>query len=283
MVHWVYVLECCDRNIYVGETTRLYSRFSEHIGGRGSVNTSSHSPRKLIGLYKVDDNHSFFKYRDSILKKNEYNRFIIEDWGNGEGSGNLDIENHITELYFHLRNKEDDIEGLSSFRYNDGMTNKVNGGKYTKMFNRPTFVDNDYILDRPCCDCMFPCEVKISKDKKTIYFVCSVKNIWEGFDSKGLQIEGPCDFYKVYTEDMYIKKAYEVNIESKLKESWVSNIPVSLYKIHPEPCVMCKKTNYLTIFAFTKVRRLCQECMMNKYDELKKEYSSSPGRCLMVD
>ena len=56
MVHWVYVLECEDDYIYVGETTRLFSRFQEHITHRGGKNTLSHTPRKLIGLYKVNGN-----------------------------------------------------------------------------------------------------------------------------------------------------------------------------------------------------------------------------------
>jgi hypothetical protein len=29
MVHWIYVLECEDYYIYVGETTRLFRRFNE--------------------------------------------------------------------------------------------------------------------------------------------------------------------------------------------------------------------------------------------------------------
>ena len=56
MVHWVYVLECEDDYIYVGETTRLFSRFQEHITHHGGKNTRSHTPQKLIGLYKVNDN-----------------------------------------------------------------------------------------------------------------------------------------------------------------------------------------------------------------------------------
>jgi len=278
MVHWVYVLECAERNVYVGETTRLYSRFNEHISGRGSVNTSSYAPKKIIGVYKVNDNYSFLKYRNSIIKKNEYNRFLLEDWDTCDGD-NLLVENHFTEIFKHLRNIKDNDD----FMYDDGLSTKVKGGKYTKSIGYVEFIDNDYILDRPCCHCKYPCEVKLSKDKTKIYFVCSVKNVWDGFDSKGLSVEGPCDFYKTYDEDIYMKKNYEINIGPKVKEPWLLNVPLSKYKINPEPCVKCNKTEYLAIFAYTKVRRLCQECLNNKYDELKQEYSSNPNKCLILD
>ena len=280
MVHWVYVLECEDRNIYVGETTRLYTRFSEHISGRGSVNTSYYKPKKIIGIYKVNENHSFLKYRNGIIKKNEYNRFLLEDWDICIGD-NLLVENHFTEIYKHLRkniSEEDD-----SFMYDDGDYNKVRGGKYTKDIGYTEFIDNGYILDRPCCYCKYPCEVKLSKDKSKIYFVCSIKNIWEGFDTKGLSIEIPCTFYKLYDEDMYIKKNYEILIEPKVKESWLLNVPISKYKINPEKCINCNKTEYLPIYAYTKVRRLCQECLTNKYEELKKKYSSNTNMCFIID
>ena len=62
MVHWIYVLECDDDYIYIGETTRLFRRFREHIYHNGAVNTTRHTPQRLIGLYKVGDNYSFYKY-----------------------------------------------------------------------------------------------------------------------------------------------------------------------------------------------------------------------------
>ena len=66
MVHWVYVLECADDYLYVGETIRLFKRFDEHIRSRGGSNTLKHKPYKLIGLYKVNDNYSYWKYRNAI-------------------------------------------------------------------------------------------------------------------------------------------------------------------------------------------------------------------------
>jgi predicted GIY-YIG superfamily endonuclease len=56
MVYWVYVLENDDGHIYVGTTSRLFSRLNEHVSGNGSVNTSRNAPNTIIGLYKVKEN-----------------------------------------------------------------------------------------------------------------------------------------------------------------------------------------------------------------------------------
>jgi predicted GIY-YIG superfamily endonuclease len=93
MVHWIYVLECEDNYLYVGETTRLFRRFSEHRYGRGGVNTGAHKPDTLVALYKVADNYSFLQHRSHILQ-NDFNKDIIDEWGSDD-SANLEIENHI--------------------------------------------------------------------------------------------------------------------------------------------------------------------------------------------
>ena len=291
MVYWVYVIECQDLNVYIGQTKRLYRRFNEHTQGRGSVNTGKYKPKKLIGLYKIGDNYSFLQYRQQIIKNKEYNKFTIKDWGIDEESGKLEIENHITEMYLYLRRRDswdelrDDYDDSlnDKFTYDDGEWGKIKGGKYTKdTLNNPTAkMNEDDIIDRPCCHCKYPCEIKISKDRNCIYYVCALKNVWDDFFN-GLIIEKPCDYYEIYKEDTYIKKQYEIN-EKKIKESWLQNFPKSQYKIHPEPCIKCNKTEYLPIFAYGCVRRLCQECLSNKDDELSKEYTISKTKCLLLD
>jgi len=222
MVHWIYVLECEDDYIYVGETRRLYRRFNEHITSRGGANTIKHKPNKLIGLYKVNDNYSFMRYRNTI-QTGKYNKFIIDNWEN-EGD-NLLIENHITERFFYERRENDSYGGGLEWY-------KVRGGKYTResldetvngykwasekegrhyMSRNPIeTIPVDSIVDRPLCKCHCPSEVKLSKDKK-IYFVCALKNIWDNF-FPDLQIDKPCDFWQVYIDDIAIKKAYSSSI-----------------------------------------------------------------------
>ena len=281
MVHWVYVLECEDDYIYVGETTRLFRRFNEHLRNRGGSNTIKHKPYKLIGLYKVNENHSFIQYRNTI-KSGEYNRFILDNWEND--GDNLLIENHITERFLYER-KENDYYGGGLEWY------KVRGGKYTRetldeiveqykfasekegriyrVRNPIESIPTDTIVDRPLCKCNCPSEVKLSKDKSKVYFVCALKNVWGDFCSD-LQVDKPCDFWQLYTEDKEVKNQYEV-VKRRSIESWISNIPLSKYKINPEPCISCSKTGYLAIFN-SGARRLCQTCIITKYDSLKEKY-----------
>lgn len=280
MVHWIYVLECDDDYIYIGETTRLFRRFREHIYHNGSVNTTRHTPQRLIGLYKVGDNYSFYKYRNEI-RNGEYNRFTVNDWGEDEDSANLLIENHFTELYFSLRSK---IDERLDFRYEDGRWYKIRGGKYTKhLVSNPTINMNpEDILDRPMCHCELPCEVKLSNDATKIYFVCALKNVWEDMEID-LYVETPCDYFKVYTDDAYIVKQYELIQEKLSKNTWVMNLPTSQYVRRPESCILCKKQNYIPIWCYGKTRNVCQPCFSNKFDELQNKYKINLGSCLISD
>lgn len=276
MVHWVYVLECEDDYIYVGETKRLFRRFDEHLKSRGGSNTIKHKPHRLIGLYKVNGNHSFIRYRNTI-RSGEYNRFIVDDWEND--GDNLLIENHITERFLYER------------RENEWY--KVRGGKYTRQTMDETVarykwasetdnrgviarnpiesIDVDSIVDRHLCKCNYPSEVKLSKDKTTIFFECALKNVWGDFFSD-LQISKPCDFWQPYTEDKNVKSQYEV-VKIRSRERWVLNIPLCIQSQTEKSCVSCGKTGYLPIFNGGK-RRLCQPCIINKYNSLKEKYKN---------
>jgi predicted GIY-YIG superfamily endonuclease len=230
MVHWVYILECEDNIVYVGETIHLYQRFIEHLTGKGGATTSKYKPHTLIGLYRVNENHSFMKYRNAI-KIGEYNRFLLDDWEN-DGNSKL-IENHITERYLWERRNNHEY-GTCNEWY------RIRGGKYTyesldgalhyakEWCSRPNSIKGTYkcsspelrslkeeeVVDRPLCKCGYPSEVKLSIDKSKIYFVCSLKNIKKS-PFKFLQF--PCDFYQQYTEDSIVKEKYEDKCLIKLK------------------------------------------------------------------
>ena len=70
-------------------------------------------------------------------------------------------------------------------------------------------IAEDIIIDRPMCKCGYLSEVKLSKDKCNIYFVCSLKNVWGEFFSD-LHVGSPCDFWQLYTEDAQMKHSYEI-------------------------------------------------------------------------
>ena len=302
MVHWVYITECVELYIYVGETTRLFRRFNEHDCGRGSVNTSRHKPLYLVGLYKVADNISFMKYRKHI-QNNEYDFFTIKNWGTDD-SGNLEVENHLTERLFYER-KDNHEYGTGEEWY------RVRGGKYTrknldnslesakelcdipnrikgtlKMTTPIDKMKESEIVDRPLCHCSYPCEVKLSKDKNCIYFVCALKNAWDTESMGCLKTDEFCDFYKVYDEDIYIKKQYEIN-QTKVG-AWCNNIPGALgdYNIL-KPCIKCNKEDYIPVYAYHHKRSVCQSCFGIYNNELKNKYHTGvilkKGACLIDD
>jgi hypothetical protein len=206
------------------------------------------------------------EYRNAV-RKGEYNKFILDRWKNPDpesGGDNLRIENHITERFFYERRENTEYGGGDEWY-------KVRGGKYTKScFTRdPTYcLNKEDIVDRPLCKCWYPSEVKLSKD--SINFVCARKNIWDGFSSQ-IPFDQPCDFWQMYTEDDHVKRNMPI-ILTRSKELWIQNIPLSMYKIKPEPCISCNKEGYLAIFN-NGCRRLCQICLYSKYDELKAKYT----------
>ena len=212
MVHWIYVVKCSDDFIYVGETEHLYKRLTQHIHGRGGKNTHTHIPRKLIGLFKLNDNQSFYQYNSAIKFGTSNNiQTAINEWGSW--GDNLFIENRFTErLFYERRNNHDYGTGNEWYR--------VRGGKYTReslddsmhtakeMCERPNKVgpcfmtipidripDGD-IIDRPLCHCGMPTEVKLSKDKTKIYYVCAIKNVWNDF-FKEINVDEPCNFWEI--------------------------------------------------------------------------------------
>jgi predicted GIY-YIG superfamily endonuclease len=216
MVHWIYVLKCSDDFIYVGETEHLYKRLTQHICGRGGKNTHTHIPRKLVGLYKLNDNHSFYQYNSAIKCGTSNNiQTAINEWG--LWGDNLFIENRFTERLFYERQHNHEYgTGIEWYR--------VRGGKYTResldnsmysakeMCERPNRIPGSIhmttpidripegdIVDRPLCNCGMPSEVKLSKDKTKIYFVCAIKNVWNDF-FKEINVDEPCNFWEIFVD-----------------------------------------------------------------------------------
>ena len=213
MVHWIYIIKCSDEFIYVGETEHLYKRLTQHIRGRGGKNTHTHIPRKLIGLYKLNDNQSFYQY-NSAIKFGTLNNIqtAINEWG--RWGDNLFIENRFTErLFYERRNNHEYGTGNEWYR--------VRGGKYTResldnsmyhakeMCERQNRIPESLfmttpinripekdIVDRPLCHCGMPSEVKLSKDRTKIYYVCAIKNVWNDF-FKIINVDEPCNFWEI--------------------------------------------------------------------------------------
>ena len=44
----LYLLRCADGSIYVGHTSNLWRRLSDHASGNGARHTAWHTPRRLL-------------------------------------------------------------------------------------------------------------------------------------------------------------------------------------------------------------------------------------------
>jgi hypothetical protein len=197
MVHWIYILRCtgeaCENTskghndkIYVGETTRLYTRLKEHIlRSVGSCTTSEFYPNRLMGLYRASND--FLLLEDNTITHDMYKTGYLHENKNDTRT----LENTITEMYMQAMGPK--WKSVYGGKYHNGYRPRDNPGE-EKEFNRPF------------CNCKIPADIMKYTDK--VYWRCSRKNIWDKLEDYiidelglGLQnIVNPCKFYKEYTE-----------------------------------------------------------------------------------
>lgn len=64
---YVYVILCSDEYYYVGTTTNVAKRFSEHKSKRGAAFTKRHKPIEIVSV----DDLGVVSYRDAIIAENK--------------------------------------------------------------------------------------------------------------------------------------------------------------------------------------------------------------------
>lgn len=270
---WVYVLQCYDGYLYIGETSRLYRRMWEHLSGKGGVNTGIHTPERIVVLYSVNRLGKFFEYTKKITNTDynlNYNIYfdrggIIENFNEYECEYEYDskwVENNITEKIM-IDNKVD--------------WNKIKGGKYTRDDVKYKFPKNQVVEELPNCNCGFPCDVKQNEDKKYLYFRCAKKNIWDGMRENFDTEDNPCKFFMKYTKDNDFKVEYDKRkktIELLTNKSfWLQNVIGGMYSHCIGGCGKIYDPNY-TIRYSRKAINLCFDCFVEKNEELKTRYKS---------
>lgn len=191
-MHWIYILKCENGIIYVGETTRFF----EHFGGKGGINTSTNQPDEIVAIYKVNNLINFIEYNRMVIaaKKNivDYNPWLFDLFDKEEEEDDeclkdvaLEVENNITERMMIFKKDK---------------WKKVRGGKYTKNGCKSCPINTD-IEKLPICNCGFPCDVKKNDKNQYLYFRCAKKNMWDGFKDEFMIDSEPCKFFSKYIED----------------------------------------------------------------------------------
>ena len=262
-MHWVYVLESEEGEIYVGETTRLYRRFNEHQTGRGGSNTSRMNIQKLRGLYNVGNNTSFLGYKDELIE-GKYNSKCSQFWGKDESKEEAcQIENAITKQYIC---KLQPVNKRFSIR----------GGTLTTDHRVENFVFSDeyknYVAERPLCYCGSPAEVNLTKDKSKLYFNCPVSkpSNWDNFYGQ-IEVPNNCKFYQEFKPYSAAKEKYE-QLRKRQYEWWVSKLP----EYDGDRCIKCNTSEYNPVWSAGKNYLCCEECFQTHYESLKEEYFNKP-------
>lgn len=328
-MRWIYILKCEDNTpqedcdpispwcykYYVGQTSRLYRRLSEHSVGNGGSNTFIYNPKEIVALYKVDTLGKFLDYNEKFEFKNNISRGMVghklktfddkmeEDYQ--FNCSETEMENFITECMM--------INWKKCYR------SDIRGGKYTRfdidyVYPNPDNLSqyNLRLKDLPICKCKLPCDIKCKKPTINnnfghLYFRCPKKNLnwidWEG----GIDVNNsPCNFYKEYIKDIKIRQ--EMNERPKKlsellkKSSWLKNIPdwnnehfssdsnKGTYCVGKsvsdsldwddktdKECCSYRSFNMISYCGIKKA--LCFDCFIDNNLELSKKYDNCP--CLI--
>lgn len=283
-MRWVYILRCEDGYFYVGETSRLYRRFWEHLAGVGGVNTSMFIPENIVAIYKVDTICKFIRYNNYVneiierITDDIYTSFQLDNFNDKcEEHDNLEAENNIAECLI-VHNKE--------------TWDKIRGGKYTRFDIDYCFPNNQYINQLPLCNCGLPCDIRKKEHRKHLYFRCAKKNMWNDMKEEFNIDEDPCNFYMEYTKDKQlklneIKEKEERNktIGDLFKKSyWLKNVEIN-DENRPQRCIGgCGETSpNKKVTYIDEKRNLCFDCFEDKNEELAIKYKNFiiPGKCLI--
>jgi len=73
---FVYIVECCDSTYYVGITTNVERRISQHSSGKGAKYTRSRKPVKLLYFFEVESRSEASKQEVRIKKLKRYQKII---------------------------------------------------------------------------------------------------------------------------------------------------------------------------------------------------------------
>lgn len=278
------MFECTDDRCYVGETTRLYQRFTEHFTSRGGRNTSTFGPVDLVALYKVQTIGKFNAYNNNVrsvinsqkMDFVEYDKWLLLNFEDDQEGiyHHLDAENFITECM-----------GI----HNIDEWDRMRGGKYVRMdinYPPPT---NENLKDLPLCYCGYPCDIKKKgSPDHYLYFRCAKKNIWEGLKQNFPQFEfdEPCKFYKEYTLDqclrIKLRKEWD-EYATHLKESpWLVYAPSAIN----HDCIVCEISPCEPVTYNGIKRAICKCCFKDNRilaEQVCKELKKKAMRKVLLD
>ena len=226
-MHWVYILQCKDGFLYVGETNRLYRRFGEHFSELGGCfNTSLHVPEKIIAIYQVNDLAKFECLNKKLVDIEQKHVTVLLLFENGIYSPR-NIFNNWKSIDFDTKESSKCAENLVTLSLMNHLNNfeTIRGGDYCRVDLKSSvnFIreQEKYSKELPLCKCKLPCDVSFYEPKKQITFYCAKKNLYEKMrDIFDVDDSEPCNFFKTYEKYNEVSFIYnrELVVFKKEKE-----------------------------------------------------------------
>ena len=190
-MHWVYIVSLADKKYYIGETTHLYRRLTEHNNEKGANYTREYGCRYLFAIYAVHMDAIYKWLSDSIIGKEcvlDTLSTLVEMHKRNSKSGVICYKNYACDL-------ENDVTVCMSKRHT---FDRVRGGKWCKdeYEKDPTVL---YGSVRPHCLCanrLYPAEVYYDYQFDILYFACPKRQMgWIEHDEIYVPyVDTPCNF-----------------------------------------------------------------------------------------
>ena len=286
-MNWIYILQCEDGYYYVGQTSRLYTRFWEHSSGGGGINTRVHVPECIVAIYPVHRLGRFFDICNRVITNNGKLQRGDSIYFNRIGLCSImDIFNNAPiddESEYDKYEVENTLTECLMLHTNDYI--RIKGGKYIRMdddthFNMTLGLKNNMINYLPFCKCGLPCDVK--REHNHLFFRCAKKNMWSDMKDNFNTIvvdSSQCDFEKIYEDGIDYITAYKTKI-TELKDQifkltrrsrWLEKLEGGTYELCVGGCGKLYNGSNTVRYNGSSIN-LCFTCFIEKNDELSKKY-----------
>jgi len=231
-MHWVYILQCEDGFLYVGETNRLYRRFGEHFSELGGCfNTYLHVPEKIVAIYQVND-LAKFEYLNKQLVDIEQKHVPVFDCFKHGYYNPTYVFNNWKSIDFDTKESSKCAENLVTLSLMNHLNNfeTIRGGDYCRVDLKSSvnFIreQEKYSKELPLCKCKLPCDVSYTSNRLTrqITFYCAKKNLYEKMrDIFDVDDSEPCNFFKKYEKYNDVSFIYNQELVAFKKEKEKEN------------------------------------------------------------
>lgn len=252
-VDHVYIIQCENDVLYVGETINPQNRFKQHFSKRGGCKvTALNKAESIQCIYPVRDYISFYNEVESDTKYK-----LCFETNYDLARCNKKYEDYITEKLVTIKLPKPS----GNLCYTP---DKIFGGVYTRSRNLvpcpPSGSIWEAILNEiPTCDCDFPAAIYQDPDSKSFNAICAKKNI----SKYG---ENFCfGTFCTFKQDIDVKalKEKRKSCREKIKINDSIRNEYGIHRREPYKCSECGKELQSICGIYLEGITSCEECDNN--------------------